>query len=203
MAHVPVFYATAHGQTMRIAERIAAGLQSAGHASVALEVTSTAARTCDWRRVDGAVVAASLHAGSHQAVAEDFVRSHIRHLNALPCWFVSVSLSAASPNANERQAAERIAHAFPTATGWSARRISCVAGRLAYTRYSMITRWMMRRIARKEGAPTDTSRDYELTDWTALDASTWEFATEVWQCAGVTGGDDQMMGPLHRRADAS
>jgi menaquinone-dependent protoporphyrinogen oxidase len=27
----------------------------------------------------------------------------------------------------------------------------------------------MRRIARKEGAPTDTSRDHELTDWPALD----------------------------------
>jgi hypothetical protein len=26
-----------------------------------------------------------------------------------------------------------------------------------------------KRIARKAGAPTDTSRDYELTDWTALD----------------------------------
>jgi menaquinone-dependent protoporphyrinogen IX oxidase len=28
----------------------------------------------------------------------------------------------------------------------------------------------MRRIARKAGADTDTSRDYEYTDWAAVDA---------------------------------
>ena len=27
----------------------------------------------------------------------------------------------------------------------------------------------MKRIARKAGAPTDTSRDFEFTDWAALD----------------------------------
>jgi menaquinone-dependent protoporphyrinogen oxidase len=27
----------------------------------------------------------------------------------------------------------------------------------------------MKRIARKAGAPTDTSRDYQFTDWAALD----------------------------------
>jgi menaquinone-dependent protoporphyrinogen oxidase len=44
-----------------------------------------------------------------------------------------------------------------------------VAGTLAYSRYNFIIRFVMKRIARKNGAPTDTSRDYELTDWAALD----------------------------------
>ena len=35
---------------------------------------------------------------------------------------------------------------------------------------------MMKRIARKEGAPTDTSRDYELTDWTEVERLAREFA---------------------------
>jgi menaquinone-dependent protoporphyrinogen oxidase len=42
------------------------------------------------------------------------------------------------------------------------------AGSLAYTRYNFVIRFIMRRIARKEGAPTDKSRDYELTDWTEV-----------------------------------
>jgi menaquinone-dependent protoporphyrinogen IX oxidase len=33
----------------------------------------------------------------------------------------------------------------------------------------------MKRIARKEGAPTDTSRDYEFTDWTRVDALAHDF----------------------------
>ena len=43
-----------------------------------------------------------------------------------------------------------------------------VAGALVYSRYNWLTRWMMRRIARKEGGDTDTARDYEYTDWDAL-----------------------------------
>jgi menaquinone-dependent protoporphyrinogen oxidase len=57
-----------------------------------------------------------------------------------------------------------------------------VAGRLAYTQYSLVTRWLMRRIARKEHAPTDTSRDYELTDWTALEGDTRQFGQDVRDC---------------------
>jgi menaquinone-dependent protoporphyrinogen IX oxidase len=33
-----------------------------------------------------------------------------------------------------------------------------------------LKRMLMRRIARKEGGPTDTSRDHELTNWTEVTA---------------------------------
>lgn len=199
MSHVSVFYATTHGQSRRIAERIAEVLQSEGHVSLAFEVTSEAARTYDWRKADGAVVAASLHAGSHQSAADAFVREHLPRLNAIPCWFVSVSLSAASRNENERAAADGLAQAFATSSGWLPRRVSCVAGRLAYTQYSMVTRWLMRRIASKEGGPTDTSRDHELTDWTAVDTLAREFARDVWQNAGVAFPDQGPSAPAASR----
>ena len=72
--------------------------------------------------------------------------------------------------AQRRRAGRRRAHraGLRADLAWTPWRVSCVAGRLAYTRYSFITRWFMRRIAGKEGASTDTSRDHELTDWTAL-----------------------------------
>ena len=41
----------------------------------------------------------------------------------------------------------------------------CVAGRLAYTQYGLLKRFVMRRIALKAGGPVDTSRDHEMTDW--------------------------------------
>jgi menaquinone-dependent protoporphyrinogen oxidase len=181
MCTTPVFYATTHGQTRRIAEAIADALRKDGHGSFALDVTSAAARHFDWRRVDGAVLAASLHAGKHQAGAADFAREHVTRLNAMPTWFVSVSLSAASSREEERAAAERIARAFVEGIGWAPGRVSCVAGRLAYTQYSFVTRWFMRRIARKEGGPTDTSRDHELTDWNALARLSQQFGREVWE----------------------
>jgi menaquinone-dependent protoporphyrinogen oxidase len=57
---------------------------------------------------------------------------------------------------------------FVTETGWRPVRSLPVAGALAYSRYNVFIKFVMKRIARKAGAPTDTSRDYEFTDWAAL-----------------------------------
>ena len=83
----------------------------------------------------------------------------------VPSLFISVSLSAASRNPVEVRAAERLAAEFADATGWIPWRTAAIAGRLAYTQYNLLVRWMMRRIALKEGASGDTSRDHEYTNW--------------------------------------
>ena len=36
-------------------------------------------------------------------------------------------------------------------------------------KYNLLVRFFMKRIARAQGAPTDTSHDYEFTDWAAVD----------------------------------
>jgi menaquinone-dependent protoporphyrinogen oxidase len=180
MCTIPVFYATTYGQTRRIAERIADALRKDGHASFALDVASEAGRRFDWSRASGAVLAASLRAGRHQSAATAFARTHAARLNAMPSWFVSVSLSAGSRHAEERQAAEKIARTFVDGVGWTPGQVSCVAGSLAYTQYSFLIRWFMQRIARKEGASTDTSRDHEFTDWSEVAALSRRFSRAVW-----------------------
>jgi menaquinone-dependent protoporphyrinogen oxidase len=58
---------------------------------------------------------------------------------------------------------------FVAETGWRPERSLPVAGALTYSRYNFLIRFVMKRIARKQGAPTDTSRDYEFTNWSAVD----------------------------------
>jgi menaquinone-dependent protoporphyrinogen oxidase len=53
-----------------------------------------------------------------------------------------------------------------------------VAGAFRYTEYDFFKRWAMKLIAREHGQPTDTSKDYELTDWSRLDAFCQRFITE-------------------------
>ena len=57
---------------------------------------------------------------------------------------------------------------FTHETGWTPGRIHHVAGAFRYTPYDFLNRWAMKYIAYRKGAPTDTSRDYELTDWDDL-----------------------------------
>jgi menaquinone-dependent protoporphyrinogen oxidase len=162
---IPVFYATTDGQTRRIAERLVAILREKGFTSRTFDVASSDADYVDWPNVRATLVGASLHARRHQRAAETFARQHAGGLNAHPSAFFSVSLSAASPSSAEREEAAAIASQLPARAGWCPREIACVAGRLAYTQYGLVTRFIMKRIARRRGAPTDTNRDYELTNW--------------------------------------
>jgi menaquinone-dependent protoporphyrinogen oxidase len=58
-------------------------------------------------------------------------------------------------------------------------RVRCFAGKLAYSQYGFLTRQAMRFIAWREGAPTDTQRDYEFTDWAAVRQFALDFAADV------------------------
>ena len=162
---IPVFYATTEGQTRRIAERLAAMFREKGFVSRAFDVASADADYVEWGRVRAAVVGASLHAHRHQRSAVAFVREHAGDLNAHPSAFFSVSLAAISATPAEREAAAQLASSLPMKAGWHPDEIACIAGRLAYTQYGFFTRFIMKRIARRRDAPTDTSRDYEFTNW--------------------------------------
>ena len=68
-------------------------------------------------------------------------------------------------------------HGFPSSShmfrdliplGWAPHAVHHVAGAFRYTAYDFLKRWAMKYIAYRKGAPTDTSRDYELTDWDDL-----------------------------------
>lgn len=176
ICEVPVFFATSEGQTRRIAKRIASVLHDLGLESCAIDVAGPDAADIDWTYVRGALVGASLHLGKHQRAARRFVRNHAADLTKMPSAFFSVSLSAASRNAAEVAAADELARSFPAACGWTPVRIASVAGRIAYREYGFFIRWVMKQIARKEGAPTDTSRDYELTNWEEVDKLAREMA---------------------------
>ena len=179
MCDVPVLYATTEGQTRRIAERIAHHLRERGLDAVAIAVDSPEASAIAWDRVHGVCLGASLHIQKHQDAALAFAKAHRAELSAHPSLFYSVSLSAASKIPDERLAAERLSGELPRKAGWEPTRIASVAGRLAYTRYGFITRWFMRRIARKEGASDDVTRDHEYTDWMQVAALADELADAI------------------------
>jgi menaquinone-dependent protoporphyrinogen oxidase len=176
---VPVLFASTEGQTALIAIRLAAVLHGHGLDSQAIDVSTPDAETIDWSRVRGALVGASLHMGRHQRSAAHFVQRHAIELNAVPSAFFSVSLSAASKNPQEVADAGRIARAFPANHGWKPSLVLSVAGRLAYREYNFLVRFLIKRIAKKEGGPTDTSRDHELTDWDQVDRLGHEMAAAI------------------------
>lgn len=187
MKTVGVLYATREGHTRRIAEHVAADLRVRGlHPEV--ENLRERAAAINLHDYSGVILAASVHAGAHEAEMVKFVKAQRSALEAMPAAFLSVTLSEAGA---ERADATPLEHArfvaeveqmigkFFEETGWHAQRVKPVAGALLYTRYNVLLRFLMKRIARKSGGSTDTSRDHIYTDWQALDQFVNEFAEEI------------------------
>ena len=173
MSRILILYGTTDGHTHSIADAIGRALQVGG---VQVDVVKAGTFEPVMELYDAVIVAASVHAGKYQKPVVDWASAHAAELNARPTAFVSVSLGIlqksdprvmADIEANVRQ--------FLTTTGWQPSAIQQVAGALLYTRYNFLKRWIMKRIVAKAGGDTDTSRDYEYTNWEELRAFADEF----------------------------
>jgi menaquinone-dependent protoporphyrinogen oxidase len=178
MTAILVVYATRDGQTRKIAERIANVLRVRRHAVELLDA-ARAPRDLDLSRFQAVFVGSSVHAGGYLRPLVRFVQSHRAQLERTPTLFFSVGLAILSKINDGRAQTMRLVDRLIAETGWHPRRVELLAGALPYTRYNFLIRFVMRQIVKKEGGDTDTSRDYEYTDWAAVDRFAAEFVDEV------------------------
>jgi menaquinone-dependent protoporphyrinogen oxidase len=64
-------------------------------------------------------------------------------------------------------------------------RSASLAGALPYSRYGFLKRLLMRLIVWREGGDTDDSRDYDDTDWDAVECFARSFLGEIVEPAGA------------------
>jgi menaquinone-dependent protoporphyrinogen oxidase len=91
-----------------------------------------------------------------------------------------------SVNENEQKEAESFGQNFIKDTNWQPDLIETFAGAVKYTQYGFITRKIMQYISKKEGGDTDTSQDYEYTDWEAVTRFTKQFLAKMEEFEGTT-----------------
>ncbi len=178
MSPILIIYGTTEGHTAKIASRLAETISAKGY-----EVD-----VFDSRQMPGdislgsyaaALIGASMHAKGFQQSVREFVQQHHAALKRMPSAFFSVSLTEAYPPGEhlpERAALQEHIERFLDDTDWEPQAIASFAGALSYSRYGFFKRRVMRSIARKAGQPTDTSRDYEYTDWEAVARFAEQFA---------------------------
>ena len=177
MSQVLILFASFDGQTARIAERIAATLEKAGHAATVLSADRPEAR----RQIEGhqgVIIGAAVRYDHHSRALEEFVRENAGAIAARPSAFFSVCLSAGGPAARPAAAA-RYVEQFRALTGWTPDESTSFAGALRYRKYNFLIRFMMRLIVGMAGGETDTSRDYEYTDWHAVERFATRFASRL------------------------
>jgi len=162
-----ILYATREGQTRKVAVKIAAHLADSGLQADVVDVSDPdETGNIHLDNYDQLIFGASMHAGGIENELAGYINRHKEAIETKTCSFFLVLLSAASKDPELRRewladAREKVSQQLNI----SFDEIEMVAGALMYSKYPLPVKWLMKSIARKAGEDTDTSRDYEYTDW--------------------------------------
>jgi menaquinone-dependent protoporphyrinogen oxidase len=172
MARILLLFASAHGQTEKVAVRLASKWRSLGHE---VDVRSIKEGQPPPPAGFDLVVLGSRLMMTYDQSIRRYVEAHRGALAAVRSGFFSVSMSASSAEPEGRAAADTAIRRLLDETKWWPAHVASFGGALPYTKYDPVTRFVVKAISARVGHTTDTSRDHEFTDWVKVD----EFADTV------------------------
>ena len=166
-----VVYATSEGHTALVAERIADVLRrTIDDVDVRLAEVGPAPEG-----YDVVVAGGPIHATHHARHLVHWLERYAAELERVPTALFQVSLTSASDDEAHNRTARELLAQLEEKTGFDPDIVGLFAGALMYTRYGWFKRHLMRAIAHHEGGDTDMGKDYDYTDWDAVES----FATDV------------------------
>lgn len=163
MTNILIAFETRDGQCEKIAHSVADVVRCLGH-SPTIENVDNLHDPIIMSRYDAVIFGGPIHVGSHSKTLRRFVETNRVLLKVIPTAFFSVSLSAAGAE-NQRKDAYRCMHAFLSRAEFVPLDSIILAGAVKYRKYSLFKRLMMKWIVASAGGDTDTSQDYEYTNW--------------------------------------
>jgi menaquinone-dependent protoporphyrinogen oxidase len=177
MTKILLVYASTDGQTAKIASRIAETLRAS---LFQVELSDIRGGAPSLKGASAVLVGASLRFGHYQREIESFCRKNRVGLEQVPNAFFAVSMSAARDGEKSKAEVTNSIERFIQATGWTPRQRVPFAGAITWSRYGFGTKLLMLMLLKMlKATETDTSRDYELTDWAKVTAFAQEFAATL------------------------
>jgi menaquinone-dependent protoporphyrinogen oxidase len=186
-ARVLVLYASTHGHTGKIAQRIGAVLRE-GDVSTRVCEVGTLGASLDPAQFDAVIVGASIHMGHHQQAIRDWIAERRMALNGLPSAFFSVSLTAADDTDEARASTRELIDQMIEETGWTPTTTAAFAGAFQFVEYNLPTRVLMHLIAKRHEDHVDVHQDIDYTDWAAVERFAAGFAATALRPEAVSSG---------------
>ncbi|ATW44214.1 menaquinone-dependent protoporphyrinogen IX dehydrogenase [Glaesserella parasuis] len=157
-----IFYLTNDGQTKKISDYLAKELQQETQVFSLRDFSLWSVETLE--QFDCIVIGASIRYGHFDPVLEQFIDRYYELLNRKKSVFFSVNLTARKitrntpyTNTYTRKLLDKIL--------WKPNIAEVFAGALLYPRYNFFDKTMIRFIMKITKGDTNTSREYEYTDW--------------------------------------
>lgn len=166
MKSIAIVISSATGHTKRIAEYMANRMDRCELVAEIHYVSGTSPLSdAGLKSYDAVVVGCPVYLGDFPQLLVDWAWDHQDVLNAMPSGLFTVSLNAADPRAKAREIDDKVLRAFLDQTDYRPRFVASLGGALEYTQYGFFKRCILQGISASAGGPTDTSRDYDLTNW--------------------------------------
>ncbi len=162
-----IVYNSKYGQTEKIARYIQHGLKTNSIDCTLHDITKSDPELNEFDRV---IIGGSVYAGKFNKYLIGWAQRSRSSINRKDPVFFSVALNAADTRPQARKDDQRLINEFIKATGLKPTLTESIAGALNYRDYNFVIRFIIKKISQKAGGPTDTSKNYELTDWQKVDS---------------------------------
>ena len=178
MSNILIAYETGEGHTADIAHRIAEVAQAKGHTVETIDVKHIPFNY-SLDKFDAFIFGASIHLGKYPVEIKSFIRTYKDFIEKYPSAFFSVCLTAANPDAEAKNQVEQYISTFLTELDWQPQVVGSFGGALLYTSYGFFKKNLMKQISQKTGLGTNTTRDYDYTDWEAVNKFVEDFLNPI------------------------
>ena len=178
MSKVLIVYGSNYGQTEKISNFIGVELKVLGH-SVDIFSSLKIPFSADPIKYDAVMVGASVYRGRFQKSLRKWVKINAPSLSRRPTAFFSVCLGILQKEDVVKQEEIKTVKEFFFWSNWEPKTWTIFAGALSYTKYNWLIKQVMKLISKKAGRDTDSSHDYEFTNWQDVRNFTQEFSSEI------------------------
>ncbi len=178
MKKLLIVYGTGQGQTAKVAQRMAERARKNGYY---VDVFQGNKLPAGFSLVgyDAALIGASIHLNRYQKYMSDFVQKRRQALQVIPSAFFLVSLSARGQTEKDRERTQRYIAKFTRKTGWQPGMIATFPGALPFSQYGWYLKLHMKIVMRLAEPQLPLDRDYEFTDWDAVDRFADDFLASL------------------------
>ncbi|MGZ3773640.1 MAG: menaquinone-dependent protoporphyrinogen IX dehydrogenase [Pseudobdellovibrionaceae bacterium] len=174
MARILVVYESKYGQTEKISKFIVERLKAKGHSVDLVNLAQN--QFVQPEMYDGVIAGAGIYRRRYPSGLYKWAKTYSQSLNKKVTALFSVCLAVLQTKEERiERDVKNIEKKLLMRTSWNPKTRRVFAGALSYTKYNWFIKIVMKGIAKAAGGDTDTSKDFEYTNWNEVTQFTDNF----------------------------
>jgi len=160
-----IIYSTTDGHTKKICNYISEKLEQNFKSTI---ISLDKSENIDLTKYDLIIVGASIRYGKHKPELYSFIHRNLAQLNSIDSAFFSVNAVARKDNKSSTDTNPYMLK-FLKNINWEPKSLEVFAGKIDYSKYKVLDKFMIRFIMWLTNGPTNISNVHEFTDWNRVE----------------------------------